>query len=226
MMLTIPQLLGADQLLQCRQALLQAEWTDGRGTAGHQAARAKHNLQLPQDSPVAGQIGGLIVEALGRNPAFVSGALPLKVLPPRFNRYESGGHYANHIDSAILSVGNSGHRIRSDISATLFFSEPADYDGGELIVEDSYGSHSVKLPAGHLVLYPSSSLHRVTPVTRGTRLAAFFWVQSLVREDSQRRLLLDLDRAIQSLTPAQPTHPALSQLTGVYHNLLRRWSQT
>ena len=226
MMLQIPALLSPDQVRQCRQALEQAPWTDGRATAGHQAVRAKQNLQLPLDSSVGEQIGKLILDALGRNPLFLSAAVPLKVLPPRFNRYEGGGHYGNHVDSAILSVPGTPHRIRTDLSATLFFSDPQEYDGGELTVEDSYGTHTVKLPAGHLVLYPGSSLHRVTPVTRGTRYASFFWVQSLVREDSQRALLFDLDTAIQKLTPSVPDDPALQQLTGVYHNLLRRWSDT
>jgi PKHD-type hydroxylase len=226
MMLQIPDLLSADQVRQCRQALEQASWADGRATAGHQAMRAKQNLQLPVDSPVAEQIGKLVMDALSRSPLFMSAALPLKVLPPRFNRYEGGGQYGNHVDSAILSVPGTPHRIRSDISATLFFSNPDEYDGGELTVEDSYGAHTVKLPAGHLVLYPGSSLHRVTPVMRGTRYASFFWVQSLVREDSQRTLLFELDTAIQKLTPSRPDDPALQQLTGVYHNLLRRWSHT
>ena len=225
-MLKIADLLTPAQVAQSREALLQADWADGRATAGGQAQRAKRNLQLPADSAVGERLGNLVLEALGRSPTFIAGALPLKVLPPRFNRYENGGHYGHHVDNAILSVPNSPHRIRSDVSATLFLSEPADYDGGELIVEDRYGSHSVKLPAGHLVLYPSSSLHRVAPVTRGVRLAAFFWVQSLVREDHQRAMLLELDQAIQALTPAQPDHPALPRLTGVYHNLLRHWSQT
>ncbi len=226
MMLQIPALLSPDQVRQCRQALEQAPWTDGRATAGHQAVRAKQNLQLPLDSTVGEQLGKLILDALARNPLFLSAAVPLKVLPPRFNRYEGGGHYGNHVDNAILSVPGTPHRIRTDLSATLFFSDPQEYDGGELTIEDSYGTHTVKLPAGHLVLYPGSSLHRVTPVTRGTRYASFFWVQSLVREDSQRALLFDLDTAIQKLTPSVPDDPALQQLTGVYHNLLRRWSDT
>lgn len=226
MMLQIPDLLNADQVRQCRQALEQASWTDGRSTAGHQAVRTKQNLQLPLDSEVARRIGDLIMDALGRNPLFMSAALPLKVLPPRFNRYEGGGCYGNHIDGAVMSVPGTPHRIRTDISATLFFSNPDEYDGGELTIEDSYGNHSVKLPAGHMVIYPGTSLHRVTPVTRGTRYASFFWVQSLVREDSQRALLFDLDNAIQQLTPKVDDDPALARLTGVYHNLLRRWTQT
>lgn len=226
MMLQIPDLLTADQVRQCRQALEQAQWVDGRSTAGHQAVRAKQNLQLPPDSDVGRRIGDLILEALSRHPLFMSAALPLKVLPPRFNRYEGGGRYGNHIDGAVMSVPGTPHRIRTDISATLFFSNPDEYDGGELTVEDSYGAHTVRLPAGHMVIYPGTSLHRVTPVTRGTRYASFFWIQSLVREDSQRALLFELDKAIQQLTQKLDDDPSLPQLNGVYHNLLRRWTQT
>ncbi|HBX57403.1 Fe2+-dependent dioxygenase [Pseudomonas sp. UBA2684] len=226
MMLTIPNILTPEQLRQCRAALEQAAWQDGKQTAGHVAARAKDNQQLAQDDPLSVQIGDFILERLGSEPRFIAAALPLKVLPPRFNRYSAGGTYGNHIDNAIFSVPGTSHRVRSDLSATLFFSEPEEYDGGELVVEDTYGSHRVKLPAGQLVLYPGSSLHRVTPVTRGTRLAAFFWIQSLVREDSQRSLLLELDNAVQALTAEVPQSPELVRLTGVYHNLLRQWANT
>lgn len=226
MMLHIPALLAPDQVRQCRQALEQAPWVDGRATAGHQAARVKENLQLAPEHPATQQIGNLILDALGRNSRFMAAALPLKVLPPRFNRYEGGAHYGAHVDSSVLSVPGTPHRIRSDISATLFFSDPAEYDGGELTVQDRYGAHTAKLPAGHLVIYPGSSLHHVTPVTRGTRYAAFFWIQSLVREDHQRTLLLDLDDAIQGLTASHPDHASLPPLMGVYHNLLRTWSET
>ena len=222
----IPNLLSKEQVCQVRQALEQADWTDGRVSAGHQALKAKHNLQLDQEHPVSRQVGDFILERLGGNPRFMATALPLKVFPPRFNRYQGGGHYGNHIDSAVLSVPGTPHRVRGDISATLFLCDPDAYDGGELIIEDTYGSHSVKLPAGDMVLYPGTSLHRVTPVTRGARLASFFWVQSLVREDSQRGILLNLDDAIQNLTLKLPDDPALAQLTGVYHNLLRQWSNT
>jgi PKHD-type hydroxylase len=226
MMLTIPDLLSPDQVRQCRQALEQAQWTDGRATAGHQALRAKNNAQLAPEDPVGRQIGDLILDQLGRSPLFIAAALPLKVLPPRFNRYAGGGHYGDHIDNAIFTVPGSSHRVRSDLSATLFFSDPETYDGGELVVEDTYGQHRVKLPAGHLVLYPGTSRHRVEPVTRGARLASFFWIQSLVRDDGQRSLLLELDTALQQLNGELPDHPALVQLLGVYHNLLRRWSDT
>ena len=226
MIVSIPHLLTPEQLRQCRNRLEGAAWSDGRRTAGHLAIKAKNNLQLADDDPAASQIGSVILEALGANPLFMSAALPLKVLPPRFNRYEVGAGYGDHVDNAVFSVPGTSHRVRSDLSATLFFSAPDEYDGGELIIEDTYGTHSVKLAAGHMVLYPGTSLHRVTPVTRGVRLASFFWIQSLVREDSQRAVLFDLDTAIQRLTQAVPDHPALVQLTGVYHNLLRRWSDT
>lgn len=226
MMQTIPEVLNAEQLRQCREALMKAEWSDGRLTAGHMAVKAKNNLQLAQDDPIARQIGDFILDQLSRNPRFIAAALPLKVLPPRFNRYEGGGNYGNHVDNAILSVPGTSHRVRTDISATLFFSEPSEYDGGELVIEDTYGTHAVKLPAGHMVLYPGTSLHRVTPVTRGARYAAFFWIQSMVRDDGERALLFNLDNAIQRLTEAQPDQPALADLVGVYHNLLRKWAQT
>lgn len=226
MIQTIPDVLSPEQLASCRQALERAEWKDGRLTAGHQALRIKDNLQLAHDDPVSTRIGDLILDVLARNPRFLAAALPLKVMPPRFNRYEGGGTYGYHIDNAIMTAPGTSHRMRTDLSATLFFSQPDEYDGGELIVEDTYGTHSVKLPAGHMVLYPGTSLHQVTPVTRGTRYAAFFWIQSLVREDHQRALLLNLDTAIQELTLATPEHPALGRLLGVYHNLLRTWAET
>ncbi len=226
MMLDIPDLLTPEQLRQCRAALERADWQDGRQTAGQMAASAKANQQLSQDDPLTQQLGDFILAQLGQNPRFIATALPLKVMPPRFNRYADGGTYGNHIDSAIFSVPGTPHRIRADLSATLFFSDPDEYDGGELVVENSFGSQRAKLPAGHLVLYPSGSLHRVEPVTRGARLAAFFWVQSLVREDSQRAVLLELDDSIQALRRQLPDSPELIRLTGVYHNLLRQWSHT
>lgn len=226
MLHTIPDLLNPDQIQQLRKALEQAEWTDGRASAGHQAATAKYNQQLRPEQPLCQQAGDFILERLSASARFIACALPLKVFPPRFNRYQGGEHYANHIDSAVLSVPGTPHRIRGDLSATLFLCEPDEYDGGELVIEDTYGSHSIKLPAGHLVLYPGTSLHRVNPVTRGTRLASFFWVQSLIREDSQRSILLSLDESIQALRTQLPDDPALTKLTGVYHNLLRQWSNT
>ena len=197
-----------------------------RATAGHLAAKVKDNQQLGDDQPAARQVGDLILQALGQHPLFMSAALPLKVLPPRFNRYQGGGQYGAHVDAAIFSVPGTPHRVRSDLSATLFFSEPHEYEGGELTVQDSFGQHSAKLAAGDLVLYPGTSLHHVTPVTRGVRLASFFWIQSLVRDDSQRALMLELDTAIQQLARDAPGHPSLDKLTGVYHNLLRQWANT
>ena len=226
MMLEIPDLLTPEQLRQCRAALDGASWQDGRLTAGHLAVEAKDNQQLAQDDPLARQLGDLLLARLGQSPRFMAAALPLKVLPPRFNRYAGGGTYGDHIDNAVFSVPGTPHRIRADLSATLFFCEPDEYEGGELVVQDSFGSHRAKLPAGHLLLYPSGSLHRVEPVTRGVRLAAFFWVQSLVREESQRGVLLELDDSIQALRQQVPGSPELVRLSGVYHNLLRQWSQT
>lgn len=224
MLLHVPNVLTAEQVAECRRQLDAADWIDGRVTAGHQSAKAKDNAQLPEDSPVARQLGQMILAALERNPLFVAGALPLKIFPPLFNRYASGQSFGNHVDNAIRQVRNTPHRVRTDISATLFLAQPSEYDGGELMVEDTYGPHSVKLPAGDLVLYPSTSLHRVQPVTRGARIASFFWIQSMVRDDGERTLLFDLDLAIQRLGGDAPNHPSVVQLTGIYHNLLRRWA--
>jgi PKHD-type hydroxylase len=222
----IPKVLDIDQVAECRQLLAAAEWVDGRVTAGHQFARVKHNRQVPAQHPVARRLGELILGALDRNPPFMSAALPLKVVPPLFNRYEGGENYGNHVDGAVYPVAGTPHRVRTDLSATLFLSSPEDYEGGELIADDTYGAHRIKLPAGDLILYPGTSLHRVEPVTRGVRLAAFFWVQSMVRLDSQRTLLFDLDTAIQRLSPVARDESALAQLTNVYHNLLRQWADT
>jgi PKHD-type hydroxylase len=224
MLLAVPDVLTAEEVAHSRQVMDAAEWVDGRVTAGHQSARAKDNRQLPEDSPAARKLGELMVAALQRSPLFVSAALPLRVFPPLFNRYEGGQSFGTHVDNAIRQVPGTPHRVRTDLSATLFLSPPEDYEGGELVVEDTYGVHSVKLPAGHLVLYPASSLHHVRPVKRGTRLASFFWIQSMVRDDGERTLLFDLDTAIQRLAAESPDHPATVQLTGVYHNLLRRWA--
>lgn len=224
MLLHVPNVLTAEQVAECRRQLDAADWIDGRVTAGHQSAKAKDNAQLPEDSPVARQLGQMILAALERHPLFIAGALPLKIFPPLFNRYASGQSFGNHVDNAIRQVRNTPHRVRTDISATLFLAAPSEYDGGELMVDDTYGSHSVKLPAGDLVLYPASSLHRVQPVTRGARIASFFWIQSMVRDDGERTLLFDLDLAIQRIGGDVPNHPALVQLTGIYHNLLRRWA--
>ncbi len=214
-----------EQVREARQLLDTAEWVDGKVTAGHQSARAKDNQQLPEGSPLARQLGDMVLAALERNPRFISAALPLKVFPPLFNRYAGGQSFGLHVDNAIRQVRGTGQRVRTDLSATLFLAEPAEYDGGELVVEDTYGAHAVKLPAGHMVLYPSSSLHRVNPVTRGARVASFFWIQSMVRDDAQRTLLFDMDTAIQQMAQQSPDHPAVVQLTGVYHNLLRMWAE-
>jgi len=226
MMLSIPDVLTPEQVRQCRAALEQASWQDGRLTAGHLAVGVKANQQLAEDDPLARQLGDFVLARLSQSPRFMAAALPLKVVPPRFNRYAGGGTYGNHIDNCIFSVPGSVQRIRADLSATLFFSDPDEYEGGDLVVEDFFGSHRARLLAGHLVLYPSGSLHRVEPVTRGARLAAFFWIQSLVREDNQRAMLLELDDSIQALRREVPESPELVRLSGVYHNLLRHWSNT
>ncbi len=225
MLLQIPDVLPPDRAAAVRARLAEADWIDGRVTAGHQAAAAKRNLQLPEGSPLARDLGEEIVAALQRQPLFLSAALPLRILPPMFNCYREGQTFGSHVDNAIRQVPGTGHRIRTDVSATLFLTPPEDYDGGELVVEDTYGVHAVKLPAGHLVLYPATSLHHVRPVARGARISAFFWIQSMVRDDGDRTLLFDLDMAIQGASGAAPDHPSLVQLAGVYHNLLRRWAE-
>ena len=225
MLLHIPNVLDPEQLSHIRHALHKADWTDGRETVGSQGASVKRNQQLPDASPLRAELGQMVLAALARHPLYHAATLPLRTLPPRFNRYEGGGQYGFHVDGAVM-VMPGGMQLRTDISCTLFLAGPDDYDGGELIVSDTYGEHEVKLPAGDAIIYPSSSLHRVTPVTRGARLAAFFWVQSLVRDDGQRRLLFELDASIQALTRSNADAQALLQLTGVYHNLLRQWSES
>ncbi|MES1254832.1 MAG: Fe2+-dependent dioxygenase [Acidobacteriota bacterium] len=224
MLISIPDVLTPDQVAHARRRLDAADWADGRVTAGHQSVRVKHNLQLPESHPVALELGEVVLAALQRSSLFMSAALPFKVFPPLFNRYEGGQAFGSHVDNAIRQVTGTPHRVRTDLSATLFLHDPDEYDGGELCVEDTYGVHRVKLPAGDMVLYPATSLHHVTPVTRGARVASFFWIQSMVRDDGQRTLLFDLDTAIQRLTVDVPDHPAAVQLTGVYHNLIRRWA--
>jgi PKHD-type hydroxylase len=226
MLLHVASVLSAEQIAQCRGWLASADWRDGRATAGYQSARAKNNRQLAEDDPIARQLGAVIVDALARNATFFAGALPRRIFPPLFNRYEGGEAFDTHVDNAIRydRSGKDAQPLRTDLSATLFLSAPEDYDGGELVIEDTFGAHAVKLPAGDLVLYPGSSLHNVKPVTRGARVAAFFWIQSFVRSDAQRRMLFDLDVSIQELTQRMPDAPELVRLTGVYHNLLREWS--
>jgi len=225
MLLHVPAVLDAAQTRSIREALQAAQWTDGRETVGVQGARVKRNLQLPEASPLRQGLGAQVLAALARSPLYHAAVLPLRTMLPRFNRYEGGGHYGFHVDGAVMALPDGG-QLRSDVSCTLFLCDPEEYDGGELVVSDTYGEHEVKLPAGDLIVYPSSSLHQVQPVTRGARLAAFFWVQSLVRDERHRRLLLELDQSIQALTHSGADQAAVLQLTGVYHNLLRDWSET
>ena len=226
MMLQIPDVLTSDEVAHCRAILDAADWIDGNATSGFQAAMAKNNQQLPQDGAAAREVGAIVVQALNASPLFVSAALPRTILPPLFNRYGVGMGFGDHVDNAIRRDPSTGLPLRTDLSATLFLTDPDDYDGGELVVEDAFGSHIVKLPAGGLILYPASSLHHVTPVTRGERIASFFWIQSLVRDDARRGLLLDMDVAIQRLSGvAGSADPAILSLTGTYHNLLRMWAE-
>jgi PKHD-type hydroxylase len=224
-MLQIPDVLTPEQVRTCLKVLNDADWIDGRVTAGFQSALAKHNAQVPEKHPAARALGDVIVTALERTPLFISAALPLRVFPPLFNRYAGGQSFGTHVDNAIRQVKGTPHRIRTDLSATLFLTAPDEYDGGVLTVEDHFGVQSVKLPAGHLVLYPASSLHHVTPVTSGARISAFFWIQSMIRDDARRTLLFDLDNAIQSVGRDVPDHPSVVELTGVYHNLVRQWAE-
>lgn len=229
MLITIPDLLTPEQVTQARQILDAADWVDGKVTAGHQSARAKDNMQIPEGHPAANQLGEMILGALAKNPLFLSAALPLRIFPPLFNRYSGGQSFGTHVDNAIRQVPGTPLRIRTDLSATLFFAAPDEYEGGELCVEDTYGVHRVKLPPGYMVLYPSTSLHHVTPVTRGARICSFFWLQSMLRDDGQRSLMFDLDLAIQRLSSELKGNPTAEktsvQLTGVYHNLLRQWAE-
>jgi PKHD-type hydroxylase len=229
MLISIPDVLDAEQVAEARKILDSAEWVDGRVTAGHQSAMAKDNVQIPENSPAARQLGEMILKALGRNNLFFTAALPKHVFPPLFNRYSGGQSFGTHVDNAVRQVTGTPMRIRTDLSATLFFAAPDKYDGGELVVEDTYGAKSVKLPPGHLVLYPSTSLHHVRPVTRGARICSFFWIQSMVRDNGQRAILFDLDQGIQRVSRDFGGKPgaaeAAVQLTGVYHNLLRQWAE-
>ena len=226
MLIQIHGVLSDAEAAEFRTALGRAEWADGRGSAGYLSAAVKDNSQLPDSSPVARELGERILRALDGNAVFASASLPFKILPPLFNRYADKQSYGRHIDGAIRQIAGSAHRIRTDLAATLFLTPPADYDGGELVVEDTFGARRVKLGAGDMVLYPGTSVHRIEPITRGTRLAAFFWVQSHVREDARRTILFDLDTAIQRLAADVPKHSALVDLAGVYHNLLRTWADT
>ncbi|HET7592169.1 MAG TPA: Fe2+-dependent dioxygenase [Rhodanobacteraceae bacterium] len=225
MLLHIEHVLDADTVTRMRAHLDAAEWTDGRETVGPQGALVKRNLQLPDASPLRAQLGREVLAACARHADFHAATLPVKILPPRFNRYADGGSYGAHVDGSVMALAD-GSQLRSDIACTVFLAEPDDYDGGELVVEDTYGEHEVKLAAGDAIVYPASSLHRVEPVTRGARLAAFFWVQSLVRDEAQRRTLLQLDSATRRLAAAAADADAVKQLAGVYHNLLRQWAET
>src|SRR5262245_46666736 len=224
MLLPIRQVLSEAQVARCRELMTRADWIDGRVTAGHRSARAKANGQPPEGSAAGREMGETILAALERHALFISAALPQRVFPPLFNRYEGGMCFGNHVDNAIRQITGTPYRIRTDLSATLFLSRPDEYDGGELVVDDTYGTHAVKLPAGDMILYPATSLHRVNPVTRGTRFASFFWIQSMVREDARRALLFDLDMAISEVSRAVPNHRAVIALTSCYHNLLRDWA--
>jgi PKHD-type hydroxylase len=230
MLLHIPQVLSADQVAAFRERLAAAAWADGRITAGHQSARAKHNLQLPESDPAAQELGAMVRAALNRSALFLAAALPRRIFPPLFNCYRTGDGFGNHIDNAVrydragCAAAESGQPLRTDLSATLFLSSEEEYDGGELVVEERLETRRIKLPAGDLMLYPATSVHRVEPVTRGMRLASFFWIQSLIRDAGQRGLLFDLDLSIQKLGRDHPDHPSIVELTGTYHNLLRLWA--
>ena len=223
MLLPIPDVLTKDELARARALIDAAEWIDGNATSGHQSALAKHNTQLPEESEAAKAAGAIILGALSRNPLFVASALPATIFPPLFSRYGPGDVFGTHVDNAVRLRGPL--RVRSDLSATLFLADPESYDGGELTIEDRFGVQQVRLPAGHMILYPSSSLHRVEPVTRGARVVSFFWIQSMIRDTDARQILFDLDHAVQSVA-ADRGHDdrAVIELTGVYHNLLRRWA--
>ena len=229
MLLHVPDILSKEQVAEFRRRLDNADWTDGRETVGAQGAQVKRNLQLPETSALRKTLGAEVLSALARSPLYHAATLPARTMAPRFNRYEGGGHYGFHVDGAVMSLPPTDAQypahLRSDISCTLFLSEPEEYDGGELLINDTYGEHEVKLTAGDLIIYPSSSLHQVQAVTRGTRFACFFWVQSLVRDEGQRQILFELDRSIQVLTSENANRAALLQLTNTYHNLLRRWAE-
>jgi PKHD-type hydroxylase len=228
MLVCVPEILSKADVAEFRRIMDASDWEDGRSTAGAQSAMVKRNEQLPPDSEVARKLGNRIVSALTANPRFLSAAIPLHIFPPLFNRYTAsdGHHFGVHVDNAVRGDRLTGLRIRTDLSVTLFLSEPEEYDGGELVIEDSYGSHEVKLPAGDLVLYPASSLHLVTPVTRGARVASFFWLQSMIRDAHTRGLIYDLDHSIHALVERLGRDdPETVRLTGIYHNLIRLWSE-
>lgn len=227
MMIAIPEVLDAAGLARVRVIVDGGEWIDGNATSGHQSALAKRNRQLPEDSAAAREAGALVLDALGRSPLFFAAALPLKIFPPLFSAYEGGEAFSVHVDNAVRIRRGSEFRLRSDLSATLFLEDPDAYEGGELVVETQFGAQAAKLPAGHMLLYPSSSLHRVEPVTAGRRVASFFWIQSMIRDTEARRTLFELDTAIQTVAQDRgQDDAAVIQLTGIYHNLLRRWADS
>jgi PKHD-type hydroxylase len=223
MLLQIPQVLSSEQAAQLRARIDAAQWVDGNATAGHQSAQVKRNEQLPEEGAIAREAGEVVMAALARNQLFFSAALPKQVYPPLFNRYAGNMEFGNHVDGAVRVHQPTNRRLRADISATLFLTPPEAYDGGELLIEDTYGTHCIKLAPGDMVIYPATSLHRVTPVTRGARISSFFWIESMVRDDAQRALLFDMDMALVRLNQQTPGHPSLVSLTGCYHNLLRMW---
>ena len=226
MLVHVPNLLSGEQVAHVRGVLSGTDWVDGKVTAGAQSAGAKHNLQVPENAPAARALGDMILTALGQNERFNSAALALRVFPPLFNRYDQGMNFGAHIDNAIRFVKGASQpiRVRTDLSATLFLTDPDDYDGGELVIEDTFGSHQVKLPAGDLVVYSATSRHHVTPVTRGSRWSSFFWIQSMIRDEAARTMLFELDNAIQSLRRRVGDSEEVVSLTGLYHNLVRRWA--
>jgi len=226
MLMHVPEVLSPQALARCRDIMAAAPWVDGRVTAGSQSEQTKNNLQVPEQSAAAGAAQALVLEGLSKSALFFTAALPKRIFPPLFNRYEGAANaFGNHIDNAVRTIAATGERVRTDLSATLFLSDPADYDGGELVIQDTFGTQRVKLPAGDLVLYPSSSVHRVEPVTRGARIASFFWIESMVREDERRRMLFDLDLAILALRGSIGDTEPVVKLTGCYHNLLRMWAE-
>ncbi len=226
MILHLSGVLTGEQVETCRSRLTDTDWSDGRGSAGYLSAAVKSNAQLPDNHPLARELGEIIIRALDGNAIFTAAALPLKIVPPLFNCYENDGHYGRHIDGAIRPVTGTPYRVRTDLSATVFLSDPGTYRGGELVIEDSNRPSEIKLAAGDMILYPGTSIHHVKPVTSGKRLAAFFWIQSMVRSDHQRTMLFELDNAIQKIAKDSPDQSALTNLAGVYHNLLREWADT
>lgn len=228
MLVHIPEVLTPDQVRHCREVMTRADWVDGRVTAGHQSSQVKRNLQLPESTPEARELGDIVLAALNRNPLFMSAVLPKTIFPPLFNRYDADGgmNFGSHVDNAIRTIPGTHIRVRTDVSSTLFLSSPEEYDGGELVVEDTYGAHSVKLPAGDMVVYPGTSVHHVTKVTRGSRIASFFWTESMIADVTRRAMMFDLDMSIIRLNADHPEHSSVVTLTSLYHNLLRQWAET